>query len=61
MLLLCVIYKIKKKRQFSGKKISINGLQIMLSDIEIIFRIELLPKFHYSLVMKIIDFENSDF
>ena len=50
MILLFFINKIKNLRQFSDIKILINGLQIMLSDIQIIFCIEILPKFHYSLV-----------
>ena len=35
------------------KKISINGLQIMFSDVQIIVRIEILPKFHHLLVRRL--------
>ena len=44
------INKIKKLRQFLEKYFSKNGPYIVQSDIQINFFIEILPKFHYSLV-----------
>ena len=56
MLILFFINKIITLHQFSeGKKISINGLEIMLSDVQTIFRIQILPKFTLAQIQDFID------